>query len=858
MAIKTHPRAVIIGGGIIGVATAYHLASHKGWGEVVLLERKDLTSGSTWHAAGLLPLFNLSYSMAHIHQYSIDFYQRLAKQTKTEIGFRQVGNIRLANRQDRWDEYMHYVGIAETMGVETQQLTPKQIKELWPLCNTDDITAGLYHPQDGYIQPADVTQALAKQARGLGVDIVQNTKATAITRTKTGEWRVTTSQGDIVAEHVVLCTGNFARATGRMLGLATPVIPMEHQYIVTEPHPALQARTEQGLPELAVLRDNDMSWYLREEAGGFLLGPYEASAPPCYVNDPSDSSAYELFQEDVGRIEREIESAMVRVPEFGTVGVKKIYNGAIAYTPDGNPIIGPAPGLRNVWLNEGHSAGIVAAGGAGWQLAEWICHGEPSIDMAEVDPRRYGDFSHPTPNTRSHAGRGYLLAKNQEAYANMFTIHYPNEEREAGRPLRTSPCHQRLEKLGAVFGGRFGWERANWFAPKGVPASDEWSFRRVGWWEYVGEEVKHVAEHVGVLDMTPFAKARVAGAGAAKFLNRVMASRLPKEAGRIGLGYALTAKGGVHSEFTILREGEMLGGRLEAEDDGLSGSESFYLTSAAALHNIDHDWLRRHMPRDNAGAGDDRVTLTDLTNSMGVLVVAGPKARDLMQRVSPGFAFANADFPWLTAQWIEVGLAPVLALRVNFVGELGWELHHPIEYQNHIFDCLMREGEGLGLKPFGMRAMDAMRLEKSYGIMGHELSHEYAALECGVGRFIAMAGGNDKSDFIGKEGLLAWQKRGLSRQLVTLRVAAEATAAGKIAKADASMGNPIYHKGKMVGRVTSGNYGFRVGMSLAMGMVAGAVAKLGAALEVEILGKRVAAEVIESSPWDKDNARLRG
>ena len=831
--MKTQARAVIIGGGIIGVATAYHLAKQKGWGDVVLLERKELTSGSTWHAAGLMPLYNMSYAMAHIHQYSLDFYEGLAKETGMEVGLRRVSNIRLASRQERWDEYMHYAGIAATMGVETRRLTPAQVKELWPLCNTDGVMAALHHPNDGYIQPADVTQALAKGARNLGVEICLNTTATAITATKSGDWQVATDKGNIVCEHVVLATGNFARLTGRMLGLATPVIPVEHHYIVTEPHPTIQARQADGLPEMGVLRDNDMSWYLREEAGGFLLGPYEAGAPPCYVDGPSADSAYELFPEDIDRLETHIEGAIARVPAFAEVGVKEIYNGAIAYTPDGNPIIGPAPGLPNVWLNEGHSAGIVAGGGAGWQLAEWICHGEPSLDMTDVDPRRFGDFSDPT----NHISKSYLLVKNAEAYAEMFTIHYPNEERPAGRPLRTSPCHGRLEKLGAVFGARYGWERANWFAPKGVAPKDHWSFRRADWWQHIGDEVKNTRDNVGVLDMTPFAKARLAGAGAEAFLNRLVASRLPSKAGRVGLAYALTGKGGVHSEFTILRE---------ATPQQVGAPPSFYLVSAAGLEAVDHDWIRQHMPDDGS------VTMTRLTNSMGVLVVAGAKARDLLQRVSPRDSFTNADFPWLSARWIEIGLAPVLALRVNFIGELGWELHHPIEYQTHIFDCLMQHGAELGLKPFGMRAMDAMRMEKSYGLVGHEFSLEFAALESGLDRFIALDKGN-KGEFIGRDGLLAWQKRGFGKKLVTLRIRGN----DKIA-ADAGVGNPIYHKDKMVGRVTSGNYGFRVGASLAMGMLPPEVAKLGGDLTVEILGDRYPAEVIAPSPYDPSNTRLRG
>jgi len=431
--MKTQARAVVIGGGVVGVSMLYHLAK-KGWTDSILIERKELTSGSTWHAAGLLPLFNMSYSVGQVHKYSVKFYQELEKETGMNVGFRNVSNIRLASTKDRWDEYMQYAGVADTIGVDVKRLTPDEVKEIWPLCNTEGLLGAIQHVGDGYIQPADLTQAMAKGARDMGATIYRNTTVEGIQQTASGEWEITTDQGVVTCEHVVSCTGNFARKTGAMVGLNVPVIPVEHQYIVTEPHPEIKARHANGQPEMGVLRDSDNGWYMREEAGGLILGPYEYGAPVCYVDGPSDDSEYELFQEDLERIEDHIESAMFRVPVFGEVGVKKVYNGAIAYTPDGNPIIGPAPGLKNFWLSEGHSFGVTAAGGAGWQLAEWIVEGEPTIDMSGVDPRRYGNY----------ATESYLIDKNEEAYANVFTIHYPDEEREAARPLRTTPCYDRM------------------------------------------------------------------------------------------------------------------------------------------------------------------------------------------------------------------------------------------------------------------------------------------------------------------------------------------------------------------------------------------------------------------------------
>ena len=810
--MKSHARVVIIGGGAVGVSTLYHLAK-KGWSDVVLIERKELTSGSTWHAAGLLPLFNMSYSVGQIHKYSVNLYRSLQEETGLNPGLSQVSNIRLATHQDRMDEYMQYAGVAETIGVKVEKLTPDEVIDIWPLAVKDGLIGAIRHPDDGYIQPADLTQALAKGARDRGAEIYRNTVVTAISRTASGEWLVTTDKGEIRCDHVVSATGNFARRTGAMVGLDIPVIPVEHQYIVTEPHPAIRERQAKGLPEMGVLRESDGSWYMREENGGLILGPYEKGAPVCYFDGPDEDSEYELFQEDLERLMPHIESAIARVPAFGEVGVKKVYNGAIAYTPDGSPIVGPAWDLPNFWLNEGHSFGITAAGGAGWQLAEWIVEGEPTIDMNGVDPRRFGEY----------ATKSFLKEKNEEAYANVFTVHYPDEEREAARPLRTTPCYDRLKAMGAVFGQKFGWERANWFAPEGVAAEDHWSFRRSKWFEYVGAEVANVTTNCGLLDMSAFAKCRIEGPGAEAFLENLIANKLPKKVGRVILAHALAPRGGVHSEFTIMREAE----------------DSFYIVSAGAAQRLDHDWLKKHMPDDRS------VSYTNLTNSMGVLVLAGPKSRDLLQKLTLS-DLSNTAFPWLSGQQIDVHLAPSLAMRVNFVGELGWELHHPIEYQNHIFDALFAAGAEFGLKPFGIRAMDAMRLEKSYRMVGTEMSIEYAAFESGLHRFVQM----QKESFIGRDGLADWQEKGFTNSFVTLEVKGTEDA-------DALGGNPLYKDGKLVGRATSGGYGFRVKKSLALAMVSPELAEAGTVLEIDILGRRFDAVVIEESPFDPANEKLR-
>jgi dimethylglycine dehydrogenase len=835
--MRTHARAVVIGGGVVGVSTLYHLA-RKGWTDSILIERKELTSGSTWHAAGLLPLFNLSYSVGQIHKYSVALYQTLEQETGLDPGLRQVSNIRLARTRDRMDEYNYYAGVAETIGVKVKFLSPSEVKDIWPLCDVEGILGAIQHPEDGYIQPADLTQALARGARKRGAEINRHTTVTAIERLPSGEWKVSTDKGEVTCEHVVSATGNFARATGRMVGINVPVIPVEHQYIVTEAHPEIVKRKEQGLPEMGVLRESDSAWYMREEAGGLLLGPYEKGAPACYVDGPSSDSEYELFPEDLDRLAPHIETAIARVPAFGEVGVKKVYNGAIAYTPDGSPIVGPAPGVRNFWLNEGHSFGVTAAGGAGWQLAEWIVEGEPTIDMLGVDPRRFGPY----------ADTGYLIEKNEEAYAKVFTVHYPDEERAAARPLRQTPCYSRMKDLGAVFGSVYGWERPNWFAPQGYGLSEadldkpdvllnenhppagpgekpreKWSFHRSNYFRFVGDECRNVHDNVGLMDMSAFAKCEVSGPGAESWLNSILTNRAPKAIGRVTLSYLLTERGGVRAEFTLTR----------------IGPDRFYLISAGALETHDFDVLEKLLPADNS------VRIDKVTTQRGVLVLAGPRSREVLAKVT-NVDVSNKAFPWLTARRLSIKAASVVAMRVNFVGELGYEFHHPIEMQNAIFDALMEAGAPFGVKPFGIRAMDSLRLEKSYKLVGRELSIEYAALESDLQRFVDF----DKGPFLGRDALVAWRDKGFKNKLVTLEVQG-------VTDADARGSEPVTKNGAMIGRTTSGGYGWRVGKSLAMAMVKPEFSNTGDEVDVRILGEMRRAIVIPDSPYDPKNAALR-
>ncbi len=794
------------------MSTLYHLA-RKGWTDVVLCERTELTAGSTWHAAGLLPLFNMSYTVGQLHKYSVDLYKSLEEETGQAVGFHVTGNLRLACTRDRMDEYHKYCGTANTIGVPFEMITPSEVKELWPLCEIEGLVGALYHPHDGHIAPVDLTMALAKGARNRGAEIYQHTRVTAMERRPSGEWLVRTDKGDIVCEHVVCATGNYAREVGQMVGLEIPAIPVQHQYIVTDEVAELKAYREGGGRELAVLRESDASYYLREERMGYILGPYEKGAPAVFADGVPAAFEKDLFPGDLERLVPHVEAAIRRVPSFSSAGIKDIVNGPICYTPDGSPLVGPAWGVRNVWLNEGHSFGVTAAGGAGWQLAEWIVEGEPGIDMLAVDPRRFG----------AYACKPYTVHKNEEAYENVFTVHYPDEERPAARPAKTSPIHDRLDALGAVWGQRYGWERPNWFAPPGVAGEDEWSFRRSNYFEHVGAEHRNVRKNVGIIDITSFTKFRVSGPGAEAFLDRLVARRLPKKTGRIQLCHALTIRGGVRSEFTITRDSD----------------DAFYLVSSGAAERYDWDYLFKRLPEDGS------VRLENLTTSFGTLVVAGPRSREVLEKITDA-DLSSDRFPWLTSQHLYVGLAPVRAMRVNFVGELGWELHHPIEYQRHIFARLMEAGAELGIGQCGMRAMDSLRIEKSYRMWGQDLTREYTILEAGLGHFVHL----DKGEFVGRDALVRQQQSGIPRAFVTLEVSG-------VEDADPIGNEPIWQGADMVGRATVGGYGYYVGKSLALGYVDAGAGQIGADFEIEILGRRYPCNVMAESPHDPDNERLR-
>lgn len=815
--MSEHARVVVIGGGVVGVSTLYHLAK-RGWRDVMLLERSELTAGSTWHAAGLLPLFNMSYSVGQLHKYSVELYKTLEAETGQDVGFHPTGNLRLATNRDRMDEYRNYQCTAETIGVECHIIGVDEIKRLWPLINPDGLVGALWHPTDGHIAPVDVTMALAKGARMHGATIRQGVTVTGIERSDSLEWIVKTDRGDIRCEHVVCATGNYARQTARMVGLEIPVIPVQHQYIVTDVDPVLREYREAGNAELPILRESDASYYLREERMGWILGPYEKGAPACFVDGVPPGFEKDLFPGDLDRLLPHVEACINRVPSFENAGIKDIVNGPIAYTPDGNPMVGPAFGLPNFWLSEGHSFGVTAAGGAGWQLAAWIVDGEPTVDMLGVDPRRFGVVT-----------KRFAKIKNEEAYAHVFFNHYPMEyeNRPAGRPARVPPVYDRLRERGAVFGQRFGWERPNWFAPPGVEPRDVYSFRRSNWFPHVGEEVRAMRERVGLMELSSFAKYEVEGPGARAWLDRMVANTLPRKVGAIRLCHALNPSGSVRSEFTILRL-----------PDGLYG-ERFYLVGPGAAHDIDWDYLTKSVPRDGS------VILTDVTNRYGVFVLAGPDSRKVLAELTDA-DLSNAAFPWLSGAEIPVGFCrDVRALRVNFVGSLGWELHHPIEFQIHLFDALMEAGKRYDIGLVGLRAMDSMRLEKSYRLWGTDLNAENSLLEAGMERFVRF----DKGPFVGREALLKQREEGIPWRFCTIEVEAD--------DADPFGNEPVFVDGRVVGRGTAGGYGHHVGKSLMLGYVRPEVAEVGQPCEVRILDQLRPARIIAESPYDPENRALR-
>ena len=832
--MKTQVKALVVGGGAVGTSIAYHLAK-AGWEDVMLLERDELTSGSTWHAAGLLPLFNMSYATTHIHKYSVDFYKTLEEETGLNAGFAVVGNLRMAQTDERMDEYRLYASTAETCGVKYEWLSPDQIKERWPLIETGDLKGAIYHSEDGYINPADVTQAMAKGARQRGVMIERKWQADAFHWT--GEaWEVTCTKmvekgGNLVpsdeqvvitAEHVVTASGNHAQRTAKMLGIKMPAIPVEHTFIVMDQDPELVKWRAAGNAEHPVVRDADNESYAREERGGWILGIYEHGAPARFEYGVPDSFRADLFPLDLDRIADQYMAMAERVPSCAESGLKDDFNGPICYTPDGNPLVGPAPGLRNMWLAEGFSFGITAAGGTGYYLAQMMVEGEAEIDMASLDPKRY---------SQNWMTTEFAARKNEECYEHVYILHHPDEEREACRPLRTAPAYDRQKARGAQFGWVNGWERPNYFGPLDAPENfdkEARSFRRGGWWKHAVEEARAIREGVGLVDATAFTKHVVKGPGATAFLDWFTCNKLPK-VGRINLTYALTSHGTTRTEYTIVRMKE----------------HEYYLVSAGAWTEYDADFLRK--------AAEDKaeefgyIEIQDVTTQWGVFAIAGPKSRDVLKEIikdaEPETALSNKRFPWLSARKIELGMCPVNAIRVAYTGELGWELHHPIEMQNYLFDLLEKAGEKHGMKLVGARAQNWLRQEKSYRAFGNELGRDATPLEADLPRFVDL----DK-EFHGKAKMV---ETGVRVKCCTLLIDGPEDAD--------PWGREVLYtpEGERVGRLTSGGYSVAFEKSIGMGYVKPDFAVEGTKLKVKIMDKLWDATVTCDSPYDPSNATIR-
>ncbi len=807
-AFPTHARVVVIGGGIVGCSVLYHL-TRLGWTDVALVEKGELTQGSTWHAAGNTPLFSTSLAVSRMHMESVALYQRLEAETGQAVGFHKTGSLRLALRPERMDEWRHHRGKARYLGLAYELLGPGEIKALHPLIETAGVLGAVWNPDDGHIDPSSVTQALAKGARDRGAKVLRRTEVVGLARTPAGEWQVETTRGRIAAETLVNAAGLWAREAGALSGLDLPIVPMEHQYLVTEAIPEIASLAR----ELPILRDVDVSYYLRQERGGLLLGPYERPARAWGVGSIPLGFGMELLPPELDRLQTIVEQAMARVPALGRAGIKRVVNGAITYTPDGNPMLGPVRGLPNYFLAVGFSFGITQAGGAGKHLAEWIVEGEPGIELWELDPRRYG----------AYATLPYAVARCVDSYEDEYAILYPQLERAAGRPSKPGPLYAQLAEEGAVFGARNGWERANWFAEPGEERFDRPSFRRANWFAAVGRECRNVRERCGILDMSSFAKFEVSGPGAAAFLDRLVANRLQRKAGGTALAHFLSDTGGVYAEMVAAR---LEGGR-------------FYLVSASAAELHDLDWLERHAP---SGGG---VTIENVTERYGALLATGPRARDLLARLSNA-PLDDERFPSRGCREIAVAGVPVRALRISYAGELGWELHHPIEKASALYQALMSAGEELGAAPFGFRALNSLRLEKAYRGWGSELSLEVSPLAAGLARFVRL----DKGDFIGRQALLGQAGREPRERLAYLAV--------DTADADAFGGQAVFADGRVTGIVTSGGYGHVVGRSIAFAYVEPASAAPGTALEVEILGERRPARVLAEALYDPANRRLAG
>jgi dimethylglycine dehydrogenase len=804
--MKSNARVVVIGGGMMGASLLYHLAL-EGCTDTLLLEKGELTSGSTWHAAGQVPSITGSYNLAKIHAYSNELYPKLEALTGQYVSWHACGGLRLATneRELAWLKYVY--GYSKSIGFHMEIVGLDEIKRLNPFLTTDKVLAAAWTRDDGHGDPSGLCNALAKGARDLGATVMRHNRVVDIRRRLSGEWEVVTEQGSIVTEMVVNAAGCYARQVAAMVGADAPITNMQHHYVVTHPIPVFMERSE----EIPVMRDSYTSGYLRQEQKSGLMGIYETAglqeawAPRGF---PEWEASNELFADDLDRIAPWLERAIERMPIFGEVGIRRVINGAIPHTPDGAPLLGPAAGLRNFWMCCGTSFGIAQGGGCGKYLAQWMLHGDAEINMAEFDPRRFGAF----------ADAAYVHDKVFQDYRLTFTTRGPGEEEMAGRPRKMSPLHGRLQAQGCVHTETFGWERPKWFSLDG--RAEACDYRRNNVFEVVRDEVAAVHRRVGVLDLTGFAKYDISGPDAEAFLNRICANRVPHTPGAIGLVHLLSPAGRIQGEMTLTR---------------LAG-DRFYALSAAAAELRDQDLLMQ------SRAPGEAVRIENVTEERGVLVVSGPRSREVLSLLTDA-DLGNEAFPWLRAREIRILGQPVRALRVSYVGELGWELHPPIGFLPALYDAIWETGRKYGIANYGLYAVNTMRIEKGYKAWSSELTNELTMLEADMSRFINFG----KSDFVGKAATLERAPRPF--QIVYAEVTAT--------DADARGGEPVFDRDRCVGVITSGAYGHRVRKSLAFGCVSPQFATPGSGFEVLIQGERRAATVIGAAAFDPDNSRMR-
>ena len=805
-------RVVIIGGGVVGVSSLYQLAK-AGWNDCVLLEKNELTAGSTWHAAGNVPTFSSSWSIMNMQRYSAELYRTLGAAVDYPMNYNVTGSIRLAHSAERLQEFERVVGMGRYQGMDLKILTPDQIKDYYPFLETHDLTGALYDPNDGDIDPAQLTQALAKGARQMGARIERFCPATGVRRDG-NDWVVSTHKGDIRCEFVVNAAGYYAREVGKWFGRDVPMMVMSHQYLLFDTVPEVEARTKAVGHKLPLLRDVDSSYYLRQEKNGFNLGPYERNCKAHWVtaDDPFPGDfSFQLFPDDLERLEWYITDAMARVPLLERAPLTKVINGPIPYTPDGNPLIGPMPGVPNAFEACVFTFGICQAGGAGKVLAEWITEGATEWDMWSCDPRRFTGFE----------DQDYCVAKGMEVYGFEYAMHFPHHAWPAGRGKKLSAVHDRTKALGAQFGAYNGWERALWYARAGDDTSEAgtqtWN-RQGPWFGAVKAECEAVRDAAGILDLPGFSRFLVKGAGVAEWLARQITGKVPN-VGRLGLAYFADDKGRIVTEMSVSRL---------AEDEVL-------LITAATAQGHDRDWLERHL--------ETGLTLTDHTEDWSTQILTGPKSREILAAVSD----ADLAKGWLTFQTARIGGAEVFLMRVSFAGELGWEVHSRVADTAAVYDAVMSAGAPLGLKPFGMFALNSLRIEKGYRAWKGDLSTDYTVLQGGLERFVDWA----KPDFRGKAALAAQKQAGVTKRFCTLVVDA--------GDCDPPYMSTIWHDGGIVGETTSGYYGHRVGACIALGMLRADLNVPGVAVEVEVFGVRYPAVVQDDIPlWDAKNERIRG